>query len=819
MNSVTDNTNSAETDPTGSDSAADIVDRLRRFHYGEPAAIAAPGAPLDGILPALLNPYRDASSIRYQYPLYLAPPTGEAGLPLAKPMSEHLAESLNEMAPDPDQDRVLKDNLAWLERHVRQSLSNADPVDAPGTFREAADALQEHLGFNAANREQLESGLIRLQACLAEGGMFLAYSPSVPLHLLLHTIRHQREQQREQYRKEIARCSRGLKALLDVEKNKAADAGAPAKVKDSVGSGSSYFDAGALSGMLEKRSKGSVQMSAERRSRIERALDELQSWEETPAAVRIAGRIADPYFDAQPALDIVESADPCHTAGDMFDDDATRFARLFIAVRIAQLEMDDGYVAAVHDSWFADFDWQAFTDDELQLTTPIVALVSADYLATDGLPSFSRLLGSRRPVHVLSWVRAYDNPAAEPGAGPFDAYRFELAYFGVGHRHVVVAQASAARHEDLLAGFNCALGSNRGSLHLINRGTQTRTKTPLLDAWFVASAALESRAHPFILVNPAAGDRAAERVSFNGNPQADRDWPVETMEYRNASGEVTEMQLAFTFADYALLMPALHEHFRIIPAGVNSADLVPIDEYLALEEGAAELRLPCVWGIDDKGVLVQLVVSRALVFACRDRLNYWRTLQELAGIHNFYVEAAIERVIAEQRAADVVEREQLQKTHEEQLDSVRSEAADEVMGQLVDVLMGGDLSSIVGSSAPSAKLPTQPAAATEPVVEPEAEEDAQTNGEDDSDDALSFDEAWLDTEMCTTCDDCMGVNKMMFAYNENKQAILSDPKAGPYADLVKAAEICPAKCIHPGKPLDPNEPGLEELVARAEPFN
>ncbi len=819
MNSVTDNTHSAEPDPTGSDSAADIVDQLRRFHYGEPAAIAAAGAPLDGILPALLNPYRDASSIRYQYPLYLAPPADDTGVPLAKPLSEHLAEALNEMALGADQDRILKDNLAWLERHIRRSMPNADPVDAPGTFRAAADALQEHLGLNAANREQLESGLIRLQACLAEGGVFLGYSPSVPLHLLLHTIRHQREQQRKQFRKEIARCSRGLKALLDVENAKSADAGAPGKVKDSVGSGASHFDTGALSGMLEKRSKGSVQMSAERRGRIERALDELQSWEETPAAVRIAGRIADPYFSAQPALDIVESDDPCSTAGEMFDDDAKRFASLFIAVRIARLEMDDGYVAAVHDSWFADFDWQAFADEELQLTTPIVALVSADYLATDGLPSFSRLLGSRRPVHVLSWVRAYDNPGAEPGDGPFDAYRFELAYFGVGHRHVVVAQTSAARHEDLLAGFNCALSSNRASLHLINRGTQTRTEKPLLDAWFVASAALESRAHPFILINPEAGDRAAERVSFDGNPQADRDWPVETLDYRNASGEVTEMQLAFTFADYALLMPALHEHFRVIPAGVNSPDLVPIDAYLALDEDAAERQLPCVWGIDDNGVLVQLVVSRALVFACRDRLNYWRSLQELAGIHNFYVEAAIERVIEEQRAADAVEREQLLKTHEEQLESVRSEAADEVMGQLVDVLMGGDLSSIVGSSAPSKKLPTQPAAKPEPAVEPEAEEDAQTNGADDSEDALSFDEAWLDTEMCTTCDDCMGVNKMMFTYNENKQAILSDPKAGPYADLVKAAEICPAKCIHPGKPLDPNEPGLEELVARAEPFN
>jgi len=65
----------------------------------------------------------------------------------------------------------------------------------------------------------------------------------------------------------------------------------------------------------------------------------------------------------------------------------------------------------------------------------------------------------------------------------------------------------------------------------------------------------------------------------------------------------------------------------------------------------------------------------------------------------------------------------------------------------------------------------------------------------------------------------MGINKMMFVYNEDKQAIIKDPTAGPFAHLVEAAEICPAKCIHPGKPLDPNEAGLDELIARAEPFN
>ena len=59
----------------------------------------------------------------------------------------------------------------------------------------------------------------------------------------------------------------------------------------------------------------------------------------------------------------------------------------------------------------------------------------------------------------------------------------------------------------------------------------------------------------------------------------------------------------------------------------------------------------------------------------------------------------------------------------------------------------------------------------------------------------------------------------MFAYNENKQAYIKDPTAGPYRHLVEAAEKCPARIIHPGKPLNPNEEGLEELIKRAEPFN
>ena len=798
----------------------DTLGLLRRFHFGEPVAAGQTAVPAPSVLPALLNAYRDPSVIRYQYPLYLAPPDDAGAAEIARPVSEHFAATLDAFAPGADEARILKDNLPWVERYLKETLGEAGPVDARQLFNEAASALQKHLDLDAANREKLDANLEQLAGGIAPGGRFLAYGPGVSLQLLLHAVRHRDTHKRQQLRDRISQHIHGLEALLEVEKAKSADANEPGNVKTSVGLGSRYFDSGALSGMLEQRAAGSVEMSATRRERIEAALATLQSWKNHSVLVRFIGPLDEPGLDDLPDVQHLDSDNPCIDAARAYEQEAAEFAKLFAALRIAALEIDGRYDPAVHDSWFASFDWQAFSADEMQLVTRIVALVSADHLAGDGLAAFSRLLGSRLPVHVMSWVRAYDNPGAAPGQGPFDAYRFELGYFGVGHRQVVVAQTSAARHDDLVTGFLCALDSNRTSLHLVNRGTQSQVRKPLLDAWFVASAALESRAHPFVLVDPDAGDHAAERVSFGGNPQSENDWPVETLEYRNAEGDTTQMELAFTFADYALLMPALHDHFRVVPAGFESDDLLPVDQYLGADGDIADRAVPFVWAIDDEGVLLRLAVSRALVFACRDRLNYWHTLQELAGVQNFYVEEAIDRIIEEQRAAVEAEREQLQQAHAEEIESVRSEAAGEAMGQLVDFLMGADLSGMVAGDSPLATIATPaPAEVEAPAEEPTPEAEPVEEAVEEAEEELSFDEPWLDTAACTTCDDCMSINKMMFAYNEDKQAYIRDANAGTYADLVAAAEICPAKCIHPGKPLDPNEPGLEELMARAEPFN
>ena len=41
---------------------------------------------------------------------------------------------------------------------------------------------------------------------------------------------------------------------------------------------------------------------------------------------------------------------------------------------------------------------------------------------------------------------------------------------------------------------------------------------------------------------------------------------------------------------------------------------------------------------------------------------------------------------------------------------------------------------------------------------------------------------------CTSCDECININKKLFAYDENKQAYIADPKAGTFRELVMGAE-------------------------------
>ena len=80
------------------------------------------------------------------------------------------------------------------------------------------------------------------------------------------------------------------------------------------------------------------------------------------------------------------------------------------------------------------------------------------------------------------------------------------------------------------------------------------------------------------------------------------------------------------------------------------------------------------------------------------------------------------------------------------------------------------------------------------------------------------DVAWIETPRCTTCNECTELNNQLFAYNDNQQAYILDIDGGSFKDMVEAAETCQVSIIHPGKPRNPKEANLSELIKRAALF-
>ncbi|MCP4700722.1 MAG: ferredoxin [Gammaproteobacteria bacterium] len=804
----------------------DILYTLRHFHLGDPGARKKTEAVGNDYLPALLNIYRDASKIRYDYPIFLYPPGSVDPEPgqLTQSIVAFLREGTESFAPGAESARILKDNLPRLERSLRKALREKEgPVDARTALSAAGQELLADLKLDKESGARLQADFDKLLKAVPNEGQILGYGRYAAIHLMHHAICSSLIPRRAGFRRQVEERIRGLKTLLEVEWSKSDEAIEPKQAQDSVGAAGDLFNPAALSEVMGSSRGGSVEMTDERRARIQGALQVLEEyWQaQDPILVRfvhLQGKLKDgEWVKKTPTLATFTDPDPCTRATALFDEQTSRLAKVFAAARIALLEIDNKYTPAVHAPWFANFTWEAFSKEEMLLAPAVIALESADRMAGEGMQSLSHLLSSGRPVQILVRVQAHNNPRALSNEDPLANYRVELGHFGIAHRQAVVSQSSAARHEHLLAQFLTALDATRTSLHLINTGVQNSIKGVQLNAWLVAGAALESRAHPFFHINPEAGDSAKARMNFSGNPQPESDWPRHPFVYRNETGETANTKLAFTFADYALLIPRLRDNFRLVPLGCESEDLVTADTYLSEPppEEDADKRIPFIWVVNDRDELRKAMISRTLIFACRDRQNYWHTLQELAGIHSKYVEDAVQATRAELQAQARAEQERLVAEHTAELDKIRDETAAEAMQRLTSVLLGMDLSATaVSQLAPTAKA--APAAAPSEAPAEQAEAEAVPEEEEDE---VSFDDPWIDGVLCTSCNDCMKVNSMLFLYDDNKQAVLGDLGAGTYAHLVQAAEICPAKCIHPGKPQNPGEPGLDDLIKRAEPFN
>ncbi len=781
----------------------EILHTLRHFHLGDPSSIEKTETVSDDYAPALLHSYRDASKVRYNYPLFLDI-NGEA-----KPISTFMHESVDDNA------RILKDNLSRIERYLRDTLKETEgPILASSLLIEAGKAVQLEINLDEENNSRFEADFNQLLADIEPNAQLLGYGQYAAIHLLNHAIRHTLIPRRANFNETLKKHILSLKTLLDINWRQTDESIEPKMALDSVGYASSRFDPLALSDVMD-HSRGSVSMTKERHQRIETALQILEEYlqHDDPILIKCVnlGGLTGDWLKNTPDFEEISDPEPCARATALFDQQTAIFAKVFSAARIAQLEINNIYDPAIHDPWFAHFSWEAFSKEEMLLLPVVIALESAERVAGSAMNALSRLLSSGRPVHVLVRLRAHANPYSSSDEDPFLNYRLELSYFGISHRQAVISQSSSARHQHLLKQFYSALEATRTSLHIINTGVQHSAHG--INAWLVSGAALESRAHPFFHINPEAGDSFADRMDFIGNPQPELDWSLHPFKYKNQTGEIISTELAFTFADYALLVPRIHQHFRLVPVDYDSDYLTPVDVYLSDCNNKEDCkRVPFIWATNEKSELRKLVVSRALILACKDRLNYWHSLQEMAGIQNKYVDQAVQKERETLQAEAQTERERLQTEHSEQLEQVRQQTASEVMQRLTNVLLNIDLTTSTPLAQIKKTTSPAPVVSTKQVEKTKQEEIEEIEEE-------GCEDAWINSPLCTSCNDCIKINELLFLYNEDKQAFIGDINSGTYAQMVEAAEICPSHCIHPGKPVNLKEPGLDELIKRAEPFN
>lgn len=152
------------------------------------------------------------------------------------------------------------------------------------------------------------------------------------------------------------------------------------------------------------------------------------------------------------------------------------------------------------------------------------------------------------------------------------------------------------------------------------------------------------------------------------------------------------------------------------------------------------------------------------------------------------------------------DKDQLLQGLQQNIESARKESEQQAIinaiGKLVEKLLEDDGTSILDLGLDLSRQASVAAGQTEAAASSAVEISPE-------------DMPWIENNECTSCDDCITINRSIFAYDDNELAYIKDPRAGPFRDIVKAAEKCPSDIIHPGKPLNRKEKDLDKWIKRA----
>ena len=481
----------------------------------------------------------------------------------------------------------------------------------------------------------------------------------------------------------------------------------------------------------------------------------------------------------------------------LFEGHMVKMAEGFKAVRQAELEIKGDYNPEIHDSFFTYFNWEQFSDEEFKLCPPVVSVGGDGAMYDIGFQNLSRMMMSGLPIKVLILdTQVYSNTGGQACTSTYIAQVADMAPYGklgkgkkeirkemsviaMAHRTSYVLQGAPSSVTHLIEGYIDGLNSRRPAIFNIYAVCQPEHGVGDEATIKQSKLAVESRAYPLFVYNPDLGNTFEECSSLSGNPSIKTDWPSYQLSYLDENGKSATMELPLTFADFAITEGRFRKQFRKAPPETWNDDMVPLAEFIDLDKADQEGLYPYIWAVDPKERLMRVLVSGELVNSTIERRDFWRQLKSLAGVDQVVDVAQIAN------AAKVDMAQQITSSLLAMAGGVNN----------TNNTNGADLGALLGSNGAGSATTATPVAAPE-----------------------DYEPVWIETPECTACDECTDLNPSIFAYNQDGQAIVVDPKAGPFIDIVKAAEKCTAEVIHPGTPFDPNEPNLDRLIKRAEKF-
>ncbi len=294
---------------------------------------------------------------------------------------------------------------------------------------------------------------------------------------------------------------------------------------------------------------------------------------------------------------------------------------------------------------------------------PLLVLLDEEDLRNDGFDSLLALLGTDLPVKVVVLgAPAIDVDRAIPAAS-------DLALLALAARRAFVLKTSIAHRDHFATGMADAVQFDGPALIHVHAPDPERHGFATDGAVKQAEIAVRTRSFPLFRYDPSDGGVFGVRVDLTGNPAEQESW------VREESGDLmTPAHWAFTEARFA-------GGFR--PFEQSDGEAIDLGEFIMLSNSDRAGKVP-VLRLHDRSDLPTDTwhVPATVVDLADNRLQIWRTLQEIAGVVTPFTERVREEAESDIAARHKGEIASLKREYEAKIQAADEKARSEMLDRL-----------------------------------------------------------------------------------------------------------------------------------------